>query len=300
MKSLQTEILRTLLYYDIFNHPLTTRELFTFLPTNSMSYDDFMTELPRITGTDIFCSNGVCYVRGRTEEIIRQRREKEGHARAMWFWARFSTHIIKRFPFVRAVFVSGDLSKNATTPKSDVDFVILTEPRRLWIARTLLILFKKTFLFNSKKFFCLNLFATTDHLRLDTENIFIATEVAHLKPLYNSDMFFGYLDANSWVKRFFPNFEPGALFHQKANNRRSLLQRICELPFALLPADALDTLLMERMRKIWSRRYPQFDAATRERLFRSTKNESRAYVGDFEVKILAQYEERLRQHGILN
>jgi hypothetical protein len=207
-------------------------------------------------------------------------------------------HVIKRFPFVRGIMVSGDLSKNATNQDSDVDFFIVTEPNRLWIARTLLIIFKKTVLLNKKKFFCLNYFATSDHLVLDDQNIFLATEIAHLKPLYNADLFFHYLEVNNWIKRFFPNFDIHQFDLPKTGNRASLLQRLLELPFVFIPADKLDTYLLKKMRAVWKRRYPGYDDETRDRIFRCTKHESRAYVGNFEEKILTLYDQRLREFGV--
>ncbi len=76
------------------------------------------------------------------------------------------------------------------------------------------------------------------------------------------------------------------------------MQRLLEAPFRLLDCDRLDDRLMETMRRIWAKRYPQYDDATRNRIFRSTKHESRAYGGDFEHRVLALYEERLRQYGV--
>ena len=299
MKSLQSEILRTLLYYDIWHYPLTATELFTFLPVNSMTFDEFHRYL-REEGTseNIRSDQGYYFVKGKGPGIVTQRREKERHARRMWRMAMLFTHIIKRFPFVRAICVSGDLSKNATDRKSDVDFFVITEPGRLWITRTLLILFKKTVLLNSKKYFCLNFFATSDHLELDEQNVFLATEVAHLKPVFNSTLFHQYLSANQWIRRYFPNYDTRYLPFPRANERRSLVQRLFEFPFSFIPADRLDTYLMKKMDAMWARRYPEFDDATRSKIFRCTKHESRAYVGNFEEKILAIYEQRLREFGV--
>ena len=300
MKPLHTEILRALLYYDIWHYPLTAKELFTFLPVNSMSFDDFVQNIAdNGPGTDVFIEHDHFFVRGKSPAIVQQRKEKEQHARRLWNWARLSMHIIKRFPFVRGVFVSGDLSKNATSRNSDVDFFIVTEPNRLWITRTLLILFKKTVLLNRKKFFCLNYFATTDHLSLDGQNIFLATEIAHLKPLYNEELFSRYLEANKWIANYFPNFNMKHLPLPKTNNRESMVQTFFEMLFSLVPADKLDTYLLERMKSVWAKRYPEFDEETRERIFRCTKHESRAYVGNFEEKVLALYEQKLREFGVL-
>ena len=292
-------IVSTLLYYDIWDHPLTVQELFAFLPVNSLTLDEFRIRLGEVVSRGWVLQNGGYYhVGGKTADVVRQRIHRARHARRMWFFARLSMHIIKRFPFVRGVMVSGDLSKNSTGRSSDVDFFVVTAPGRLWIARTLLILFKKTFLLNRRKFFCLNYFATTDHLGLDEQNIFLATEVATLKPLYNRGIFLSCLQANPWIKEYFPNFDMTCLPMTKANERPSFLQRILELPFALLPADALDHSLQKMMERLWAKRYPEHDEETRKRIFRCSRHESRAYVGDFQEKILARYDQRLRDFGV--
>jgi hypothetical protein len=292
-------MVRTLLYYDIWDHPLTGQELFAFLPVNSVTPEEFRVRLREaVSGGCIQKKDEYYYVGEKTSDVVRQRIDRERHARTMWFFARISMHIIKRFPFVRGVMVSGELSKNVTGKSSDVDFFVVTAPGRLWIARTLLILFKKTFLLNRKKFFCLNYFATADHLELEDQNIFLATEVATLKPLFNTGIFLSYLQANSWIKEYFPNFDMMYLAVTKANDRPSFLQRILELPFALLPANALDRSLQSMMEGVWARRYPEYDEETRKRIFRCSRFESRAYVGDFENKILARYDQRLRDFGV--
>lgn len=299
MKPLQAQILRTLLYYDIWQYPLTARELYTFLPANPMTFDEFEMKLRADgPGNHVLVEQEHYFVRGRPPDIVDQRKRRERHARLLWHAAHVSMQIIKRFPFVRGICVSGDLSKNATTRESDVDFFIITEPNRLWITRTLLILFKKTFLFNSKKFFCLNYFVTFDHLTLDERNIYAATEVAHLKPLYNSRLFTEYLGANKWITDFFPNFDLRHLSFQKTNNRQSLVQKTLEFAFLLLPVDRLDDYLLRKMKGVWASRYPEYDETTRNRIFRCTKCESRAYGGNFEDKVLAIYEQKMRDFGV--
>ena len=299
MKPLHTQILRTLLYYDIWQYPLTARQLHAFLPSDTKCFEEFTERLTTEgPGDNVRTSEGFYYVKSRDSSIVKQRKERERHARRLWIGARLGMHIIKRCPFVRGILVSGDLSKNAATSKSDVDFFILTEPNRLWIARTLLILFKKVFLFNSKKFFCLNYFAAADHLLLQEHNIYTATEVAHLKPLFGSGLFAEYLSANAWITEFFPNFQPDASFFPRTNNRRSLLQRLLEVLSLPFPLDRLDDYLLHRMRAVWAKRYPEYDEETRDRIFRSTKHESRAYGGNFEDKVLTLYEQKLRDFGV--
>jgi hypothetical protein len=299
MKPLQADIMRVLLYYDLWAYPLTARQLFAFLPVNTISFETFHSILSTGGGgTDVVVHNGFYFARGRSIDIVAQRLAKERHSRKLWWWARASSHVIKRCPFVRAIVVSGDLSMNATTRDSDVDFFIITEPGRLWIVRALLTLFKKIVLFNRKKFFCLNYFVASDHLTLDEQNIYLAAEVAHLKPVYNTEMFLAYLDANRWVQDYFPNFTLDSSSLPRINNRRSYLQKLLEIPFTAIPAEKLDCSLQKMMRGIWARRYPDIDDQIRENIFRCTRYESRAYVGNFQEKILRLYDQKLREYGV--
>jgi hypothetical protein len=50
------------------------------------------------------------------------------------------------------------------------------------------------------------------------------------------------------------------------------------------------------MKRIWQKRYPQFDGPTRDRIFRSTPTESTAYVGNFSDKVLELFERKLSSY----
>ncbi len=285
---------RTLLYYEIFDHPLTADEIFYLFPANSLSRVTMSSWLDKLTDEGLLsAADGFFQLNGRQFSKIRAERHRR--ARRRMRIARFMAHIIKRFPFVRAVFISGDLSKGVANPRSDIDYVIITSPGRLWITRTLLMLFKKLFLLNSKKYFCLNYYIDTECLTLQERNYYTATEIAHLKPLFNMELYLRYLNANNWIKEFFPNYQNCGLNSYEANNRKSLLQRFFEIPFSGHWADSLERSLMHMMIRVWARRYPQYDARTRAHIFRSSEHESRAYVGNFSQKVMALYDAKLHE-----
>ncbi len=292
-------ILRTLLYFDIWKHPLTLDEIHTFLPLPVTRESSLLGPLQHLIARGIVDKNGEHYSIRRPREVtLGSRLRKERRAVFMWKMARIVTALIKMFPFVRAVWVSGELSKNIASPHADIDFFIVTEPGRLWITRSMLILFKKIMLLNSKKFFCLNAFIDVHNLESSTRNIYQAIEIASLKPLYNQDLLRVYLRANAWVWSYFPNFDPDGPAHITATMKSSMVQRGMERLFAYVDADALDDRLMRAMRLVWKRRYPDMDDDTRERILRSTKKESRAYLGDFEQKILEAYRNNLREYHL--
>ena len=224
------EVLRTLLYYDLFHYPLTSQQLFTFFPTNSLTFNEFYKKMQEEFLQESVAEKGG-FVFLQEQEDIERRKRNEANAIPMMRIARFVTHIIKRFPFVRAVFLSGELSKNISSDNGDIDYMIVTEKNRLWICRTLLILFKKIFLLDNKKYFCVNYFIDEDHLELNEKNIFTATEIAHLKPLHNFELFSRYIQANKWIKNFFPNFSLARMNIKKFVSRKSFLQKLFELLF---------------------------------------------------------------------
>jgi len=292
-------ILRTLLYFDIWNHPLTLDELHTFLPDAVSEPAALLPALQELVCLGLVYDDGQHYairhLRGGTRS---SRRSKERRAAIMWTMARVVARLIRMFPFVRAVWVSGELSKNIASPHADIDFFIVTEPGRLWIARSMLILFKKLFLLNSKKFFCLNSFVDTRNFELPARNIYQAIEIASLKPLLNERLLHDYFRANAWIWSFFPNFDAASIARSKAITTQSWIQRAVESLFGLFDVDALDDRLMHAMRSVWMKRYPHMDDSTRDRILRSTKKESRAYFGDFEERILEAYRRNLREFHI--
>ena len=295
---LNSDILRTLLYYEIFDHPLTAHELFHLLPRNSISKSALTEALDSMSRAGIIRSEkGFYSLNSGGSDLSGLRLRRAALAGRRLRIAKVMSHVIKRFPFVRAIFISGDLSKGVASPESDIDYVIVTEPGRLWICRSMLVAFKKVFLLNSKKYFCLNYYVDTLHLALDEHNYYTATEIAHLVPLFNTELYLKYMNANAWIRSFFPNYRIFAVHDVTLRDRKSFLQSLLELPFRARWAARLERALLEFMKRTWKSRYPHYDDATRERIFRSSGSESRAYVGNFSDKVLSIYRSKLEEHA---
>jgi len=304
LKRLQENILKTLLYYDIFSHPLKGEEIFTFLPENSVSQNvvyDVLKNSAKKTENGFAEKEGYYYVKPN-EENINKRKKKEKYSQKMWKAAWLVTHIIKRFPFVRALLVTGSLSKNSSDETSDLDFMVITTPNRLWIARTALMLFKKVFLFNSYKYFCINYFITENYLEIEEKNVFTATEIAHIKGTYNTALVNKFIESNNWISEYFPNYilcDPK--LHSagcKPSNRNSFIQRIAE---ALIPsrfADNLDVRLMQTTINHWEKKYAYLDKAERNFRLRSTRNVSKSHPDSVHRKILDSYISRLKKFNL--
>ncbi|TAK53865.1 MAG: hypothetical protein EPO24_13845, partial [Bacteroidetes bacterium] len=219
-------IARTLLYYEIFDYPLTARELFTLSQKNTLTLEQFKGELDTLVARkQLVKAHGFYSLPQQSKDFSLIRAERQKIASRRMKTAKLFTSVIKQFPFVRGVFLSGELSKNVATKDSDIDYVIVTMPNRLWVTRAMLILFKKVFLLNKKKYFCLNYFVTEHQLLLQEKSYYIATEIAHLKPLYNFPLFLKYINTNSWIKKYFPNYSVFALTSEPLFETPPVLQK---------------------------------------------------------------------------
>ncbi|MEO4006800.1 MULTISPECIES: nucleotidyltransferase domain-containing protein [unclassified Flavobacterium] len=198
------KILKPILYFSIFNHPLQLEEVYSFSDhENRMDFDREIEQALQqgiITKTDRYYHTNLT-----TEHIHRRETGNRNAVKAMEKAQKKAQFISSWFPFVEAVAISGSLSKGYFDDNSDIDFFIISKPGYLWICRTCLVLYKKLFLFNSKKYFCVNYFITADNLEIEEKNRFTATEIVTLIPLYGKEKLIAFYESNQWVRSFFPN-----------------------------------------------------------------------------------------------
>lgn len=198
------KILKPLLYFSIFNHPLKSEELYSFSEHTDRA--DFDREIEDALRQGIITNTDCYYHINLTAEHINRRETGNRNAVKALEKAREKARFISSwFPFVEAVAISGSLSKGYFDHNSDVDYFIITKPGHLWTCRTFLVVYKKLFLFNSRKYFCMNYFITADNLEIEEKNRFTATEIVTLIPLYGKEKLNAFFESNAWVTSFFPN-----------------------------------------------------------------------------------------------
>ncbi|MEX2190880.1 MAG: hypothetical protein WEB33_09305 [Bacteroidota bacterium] len=297
---LQQDVLRTILYFDVFHYPLSPREIYEYLPSNSTSPAEVHKACVNVPLTFLLREDAGLYylpqVSGERDPVL-DRRENEQRAKRFMRIARVMGWIIRQFPFVRGVGVSGELSKGVVSPDGDIDFIVVTARRRVWVTRTLLILFKKVFLFNRKKYFCVNHFIAEDYFAVPEKNRYIALEIATLAPLFNASFFRRFVDHNSWIRTYFPNIQ-SVHTEDALDVPQGIFQKILELPLRRAFGDRLDEYLMGRWRSIWRRRYRHLSDDKLRELFRTEESISTAYAGDFLSQILQEYSKRLAAFGL--
>jgi hypothetical protein len=290
------KILKTLLYFDIFSYPLNDQEIYRFLSCEGVTFTEVVTSLEELTREKYIFQFQELYSVQNNEAIISRRLRGNQEALKCLPLARKQAKLISKFPFVRAVLASGSLSKGYMDNNSDLDFFVICERNRIWISRMLLALYKRIFLFNSHKNFCINYYVDTGHLEIDEKNIFTATELATLIPLSNAKMYFELLAANKWLLDMFPNFKSRDI-SQSADVSQPQYIKMAEKIL-----NSVGDQLNESLRKVTLNRWKRLYYSTHEKkefdiAFKSTAGVSKNHPRNFQQKVLSAYRDKLWEYG---
>ncbi|MFH1236527.1 MAG: hypothetical protein V1685_06380, partial [Parcubacteria group bacterium] len=218
--TLEEAIMRTLAYFDVFDFPLTTMEVWRWLympdaqgPVSFSSVDTTLRESAYVQSCVEFVQGYWC-IRGRSHIIgIRQSHYRVSlkHYRKAQRFARLFHYI----PYVRMMAVCNKLGYWNNAPKSDIDLFFIVARGRLWLARLMITIL--TQLLGVRRHggaianrFCLSFYTTTDRLSIadiakHPSDPYFTYWTAQLFPLFGVGWHAQWHAANSWMKHFLPN-----------------------------------------------------------------------------------------------
>lgn len=289
---LSKSILHTLLYYDIFSYPLTPEEVYINLNTNHVSSEEVKKELEKLRSDGLLISRENFFMLKNDEELISKRLKGNRLAEKKLHTAFRMSGIISKFPFVRSILLSGSISKGYMENDSDIDFFIITHPDRVWLSKFLLMLFKKVFLLNSKKNFCINYFIDTEKLEIDEKNIFTATELTTLIPTFGSRFYHELYNKNIWIKGFYPNFPKRT--SAVPNKKDGIIKSSVEIILGGKFGDKLDDYSMALFKKFNETRYKDYNPKEFGLAFKMTKKESKHHPKFFQKRVLEAFNEKIK------
>ena len=212
--NLADSIVKTLTYHDIFEYPLTLNEIHKFLigeKANLKQVELTVSDLK--SAKQIRERKGFFYLKNR-EKIVPTRLNHKKYSRVKQKKALFYSNILKLIPTLNLVAVSGALSMENSHKKDDIDLVLISAPKTMWttrfLANLLLLPFKRNFAgTNISDRACLNLFIDGQDLKIHSQNLYTAHEICQMKLIWDrNNAYRHFLKANSWVKKFLPNWQP--------------------------------------------------------------------------------------------
>lgn len=295
---LKQELLNTispLAYFSRFQTPLTKQEIFYHLP-EKVSQNELDERLQYLCDLKILSMQSGYYFLSKdyNPEWISNKIEGHKNANKVLAKAKLYSGIIRLFPFVRGIYLSGSLSKDYFDKNSDVDYFIITKPGRLWLCRSLLIAFKKIFLLNSRKYFCVNYFIDSDHLLVPDQNVFVATEILHLVPAWNLSLLQSFHDSNKWVHKYLPQLE-GKKNTLIKSNKQSTIQKAGEFLFSGFIGEKLDNLFFKMTLNRWKNKFPHFTESDFDLHLRTRKNVSKHHPRGYQQIVLDHYNKTMEE-----
>jgi hypothetical protein len=293
LNSPQSKIVVTLAYFNLFKFPLTHLEIIKFSKLESNQLQNVSQEINSLVEKGIIYKyqNYYSLIDSPGLEINRENGQK--YAELLMKKAEKFSRIIHSFPFVRSVCISGSLSKGCVDELGDIDYFIVTEPERLWITRTLLIAFKKIFLFNSHKYFCVNYFIDTKHLEIPDRNIFTATELLTLLPMRGIEVYHDLIKNNQWANTYLPNFKIAP--KEELVQDKHFGKRILEKILSGYLGDVLDTFFMKLTIKRWKSKFKSLNEVDLDHALRSRKYVSKHHPQQFQKVVLSRLESNISQ-----
>jgi len=197
-------ILQTVLYADIFDYPLTPAEIHYFLiltPATREGVLSAMQNSPWLKAR-LCLTQGYVTVRGR-QAIAAVRDERRRSSAELWPAARRWAKVIGALPFVKMVAVTGALAVDNAPAGDDIDYLIVTSPGRVWLARALAVGVVRLARLAGVGL-CPNYVLADTALGQQRRNLFIAHDLAQMVPLVGQRVYAEMRAANRWASAFLP------------------------------------------------------------------------------------------------
>ncbi|HOZ53687.1 MAG TPA: hypothetical protein PK142_03350 [bacterium] len=214
--NLKKEILRTIIWFDLFSHPLSSWELFKFL-NFKIDYNNFLLILPKFfKELKIKNIHSFWCLEGR-DDIIIERFKRFNYFKNKIKKAEKFTKIISFFPAIQGVFVSNIIGDHNLKKGSDIDFFIITKSGKIWLTRFFCAFIAKILGLRPNKRtkenkICLSFYIDESNLNLEPylyneKDWYFVYWLASLEPIFfRKNILDKFWSNNIWLNKYLPNF----------------------------------------------------------------------------------------------
>lgn len=221
-KELDQAILSTVVYFDIFDYPLTISEIWKWLYVkDSIGKYNISEILDRLENNynlneKISFKNVFYFLKGR-EDIINIRHRRHLIAIPKWRKARRVTKILRIIPYLYNISACNKIAYYNAENNSDIDFFIITKKGRIWMTRFFVTLITSILGVRRQKNkianrICLSFYITENHydlsrLTIEDPDIHFIYWFSQISQIYDRQASYKKLiNKNSWIKKYLPNF----------------------------------------------------------------------------------------------
>jgi len=243
-RRLKRAVFHTLAYADVFDYPLTAREIQRYLPGESCLLEEVERALEQAYDftkiQDWYCLPG----RERTVAI---RAQRAALARALWPRALWYGARIASLPYVRMVAVTGSLAMDNAEAGEDIDYMIVVRPGYVWTCRALILLVGRLARLQGITL-CPNYLISENALELPDRSYYAARELAQMVPISGLQVYEQIRAANRWTDAYLPNARGGPEKKERVKHERlaSSIQKVLEAALRLVPMRLFEAFEMRR------------------------------------------------------
>jgi hypothetical protein len=243
---LAAAVVETVAYSDLFDYPLTAPEIHRYLSGVSASRAavDALLDAAWMIPQRLERAGAFYTLPGRLP-IVEIRQHRTQAAAALWAKAVAYGAQIAALPFVRMVAVTGALAVDNSNLDDDLDYLIVTEPGRLWLCRALIIGLVRVAQ-RRGDVICPNYLLSERALTLDDHSLYTAREVAQMVPLTGLPIYQRLRQLNGWVESYLPNAAGAPREIPLAEPVSSRVRTAAEAVLRLPPVGALERWEMQR------------------------------------------------------
>jgi hypothetical protein len=202
--ALDEAIVKTVTYSDVFSYPLTVQEIHRYLTGVATTVEAVERSVRELSASGRLACVEEYYALPGREGTVETRRRRAAISERLWEKAISYGHTIARLPFVRMVAVTGALSVDNSEDDDDLDYLIITEPGRLWTCRACVLALVRLAA-RRGDVVCPNYFLSERALVMRETSLYTAREMIQMVPLAGFDLYRRMLELNPWVGDYLPN-----------------------------------------------------------------------------------------------
>ena len=152
------------------------------------------------------------------EALFALTRQRQHISQRQWRQAARWARVMACAPFVRMLAVTGSLAMDNNDAQGDIDYLVISAPGRVWLARLGLIgVVRVARLWGVE--LCPNYVLSAEALRIEPA-FFNARELAQMRPLWGFDVYQQMLTLNSWRLQYLPAAEASPALSNPATPNR--------------------------------------------------------------------------------
>ena len=199
MSDERLDLVDAVLYGDVFDCAVTLDEAWRYARV-AIGRDELAR---RLRDDPLVVANGGLYCLAGREELLERRPERMRHAARLERRARRVARVLRHFPFVRGLALTGSAAAGDAGEEDDVDLIVTVAEGRLG---TVFLLLASLSRLVGRRLFCPNYYVCENRLGLGPANLYLARELAQSRMLVGDGA--ALWRGNPWLEQTFPNAEP--------------------------------------------------------------------------------------------